>query len=346
MASVAASGSVLDRVLYVVIPASFIALLPLGIWTGRCWLAVAMGALVVPIADEIIGPREATVSGPSIATARLLLLAFFAAVGWSLGAVRNLNSWFLIVLAGASSGYVLGAVGIAAAHELGHRRSWWDQFLGQALLACIGYGHYQVAHSRHHVRAGLPEDPASARKDESLWGFLPRYIVGIWRDAMDAAAHHRGLRRYRPAVLMTFSLSAILLIAVFLGPKSLVFWLSQGVTGLFLIASVDYIQHWGLQRRRLDDGRYERQGPSHTWESHFWLSERLTMNLTRHNFHHLLPGRDADTLERVPEAPQMPCSYSSMVMVAAVPPIFRRMMIPRLPSGASAPSEERSLGHA
>jgi len=81
----------------------------------------------------------------------------------------------------------------------------------------------------------------------------------------------------------------------------------------------------------LENGHYERQGPAHTWESPFWLTERTTFNLTRHSFHHLVPSKGASEIERVPTSPEMPLSYGTMVIVATIPPLFRKLMEPRLP---------------
>jgi alkane 1-monooxygenase len=316
---------------YVLLPVAFLALIPVGLAFGLPWLAIVGVGIVLPVADELIGRREAPYTGPTSAEIRWLLLALLVVVTYSLFRVARFESWVAVVLAGASSGYVLGTIGIPGAHELGHRRAWFDRLLGETILACIGYGHYRVAHSLHHFRACLPDDPATAWREESLWGFFPRYFRGIWQDANEAAARMRGYNRHRPALLLGLSALIVCLVGVGFGLKGLVFWMVQGIVGLFLIASVDYIQHWGLKRKPLADGRYEPTNPSHTWESPFWLSERMTFNMTRHNFHHLAPSKKSCHLERVPTAPQMPFSYGTMVVVAAIPPIFRRLMEPRLP---------------
>jgi alkane 1-monooxygenase len=327
------------RIWYLVMPVIFIGLIPLGLIFNVPWLGLIVGAVVVPVADELIGRKEAQVTGPSLMEIRCMLVSFLLILWWSLGQVARLESWPAVILAGASSGYVLGIVGIPAAHELGHRRLWLDKLLGQCLLACIWYGHYQVAHSRHHIRVCLPDDPATARREETLWKFFPRYFVGIWKAANEVATRFRGYRHYEPVLLLILSGIILCLIAVFFGQKGFVFWMTQTVVGLFLIGSVDYIQHWGLRRKLLDNGRYERTGLSHSWESPFWLSERITCNLTRHNFHHLAPSLTSDSLERIPSGPQMPLSYGTMVLVASIPSLFRKLMEPRL---SSAESEQES----
>jgi hypothetical protein len=320
------------RISYLFLPPIFITLIPLGLLCNVPWLGILVGAVVVPVADEMIGRRDGPVTGPTSMEVRSFLVVLLLVLGWSITRVARLESWVAVVMAGASSGYVVGAIGIAAAHELGHRRLRFDRWLSQALLACIGYGHYQVAHKRHHVRAGLHEDPATARREESLWFFFPRYFRGIWRDANEVVASSRGYRRYKPALLLAASGALFGLSGALFGPKALVFWATQAAVGLFLIGSVDYIQHWGLRRKLLENGHHERQGPSHTWESSFWLSERVTFNLTRHNFHHLAPPKEASCIERIPTAPHMPFGYGTMVIIAAIPALFRKLMEPRLSS--------------
>jgi len=323
---------IVEHSTYILIPALFIGLIPLGLLLNMPWLGLVVGAVVVPSIDEIVGRKEACVTGPSIKEVRILLGALVVALVWSLFQVAQYESWLDIVLAAASSGYIVGAIGIAAAHELGHRRSWVDRSLGLSLLACIGYAHYQVSHHRHHVRVGLPDDPATAHREESLYAFFPRYWIGIWHDATAMVSRFKGYKHHAPALLLVASGILLGLIGAIFGVKGVVFWTIQGAIGLFLIGGVDYIQHWGLHRTLLPDGRFERAGPDHAWESPYWLSERITLNLTRHGFHHLIPTKEADTLQRLPKAPQMPSSYGTMVMVAMFPPLFRRMMEPHLPA--------------
>jgi alkane 1-monooxygenase len=314
---------------YSLLPPAFIALIPLGFCFDAPWLGLFMGAVAVPTADAIIGRREAPLTGPSVPEVRVAVVALLAVLIWSLAPVAALDSWLFVVLAGMSSGYVVGVIGMSAAHELGHGRFWTDRFLGQLMLACIGYAHYQVSHNRHHKRAGLREDPATARREESLWTFLPRYFLGIWRDATHVAAHFKGYRRYQAHLLLALSAAILAAITFVFGARGAVYWIVQGVIGLFLIASVDYIQHWGLVRKVLPDGRREAFGPAHTWESPFWLSERITFNMTRHAAHHFSPMTEPGGLSRVPSGPQMPLSYGMMIIIAVWPPLFRSMMEPR-----------------
>ena len=325
---------VLEHASYVLLPAAFIGLIPLGLALNAPWLGLLVGAVIAPWIDELIGRQEACVTGPSVMEVRVLLVAMVLVLGWSLTRVVGFENWLDVVLAAGSSGYILGAIGIAAAHELGHRRNSLDKSLGLTLLACIGYAHYQVSHHRHHVRVGLPDDPATAHREENLYQFFPRYMVGIWRDANAMVARFRGHRRHAPALLLAGSGLLLCAIGACFGAKGAVFWLVQAAVGLFLIGSVDYIQHWGLRRRLLENGRYERAGPAHAWESPYWLSERFTFNLTRHGFHHLMPTKEAYSLQRLPAAPQMPYSYGTTVLLAGIPFLFRKIMEPHIPADA------------
>src|SRR5687768_2862755 len=132
--------SVVGRVSYFLMPLVFIALLPLGLIFHAPWVGIFVGAVVIPILDELVGRRDAPLAGPTLMEVRGMLVVLLAVIGWSLFQVVKLDGWLPVVLAGVSSGYILGAVGIPAAHELGHRRLWLDKLLGQFQLACIGYG--------------------------------------------------------------------------------------------------------------------------------------------------------------------------------------------------------------
>ena len=101
-----------------------------------------------------------------------------------------------------------------------------------------------------------------------------------------------------------------------------------------LVAAVDYIEHWGLERAQAN-GRPERMGPQPTWDCANRVSDAMLFNLPRHASHHLEPSLDCDALYRVPASPQMPTGYAGMVLLAFAPPLYRRIMLPRLPGPAA-----------
>jgi alkane 1-monooxygenase len=233
---------------------------------------------------------------------------------------------------------VVGGIAINTAHELGHKRDSLERWLSRIALAQTGYGHFFIEHNRgHHVRVATPEDPASARLGESFWAFLPRTVAGsvssAWRiecarlDRMGKS--HWTLRNdILGAWAMTIALFAAL--AIVFGPVVLPYLLIQAVLGFSLLEVVNYLEHYGLLRQRKEDGRYERCRAEHSWNSNNVASNVLLYHLQRHSDHHANPTRRYQALRHVDEAPQLPTGYAGMIVLAWIPPIWRRVTDPIL----------------
>jgi alkane 1-monooxygenase len=229
---------------------------------------------------------------------------------------------------------MVSGVAINTAHELGHKRANMERWLSRVALAQSGYGHFFIEHNRgHHVKVATPEDPASARLGESFYAFWPRTVSGSLRSAW--ALERTRLRRldsgpWTPrndiltAWAMTVALFAVLT-AVF-GIEVLPFLLLQAVIGFSLLEVVNYLEHYGLLRQRREDGRYERTRPEHSWNSNSAASNVLLYHLQRHSDHHANPVRRYQALRHVDEAPQLPTGYAGMIVLALVPPVWRRVM--------------------
>ncbi|MBY6538922.1 alkane 1-monooxygenase [Rhodococcus sp. BP-349] len=236
-----------------------------------------------------------------------------------------------------SVGLVAG-IGINAAHELGHRVETNERWLAKIALAQSLYGHFHVEHNRgHHARVATPADPASARMGESLYRFLPRSVGGAVVSAWTLEKQRlerkgSGVWTVRNNVLNAWAMSAALfgvLVAVF-GVGILPFLMLQAVVGVMTLESVNYIEHYGLLRARTPAGRYERCAPRHSWNSDRIVTNIFLYHLQRHSDHHANPGRRFQTLRTFDEAPQLPAGYATMVVLAAVPPLWRRLMDPKV----------------
>ncbi len=257
----------------------------------------------------------------------------FACWLWSDGGLSVAESVGLAFTMG-----VVGGIGINTAHELGHKRAGSERWLSRVALAQSGYGHFFIEHNRgHHVRVATPEDPASARLGESFWAFLPRTVAGSLRSAwgLESARldrlgkSHWGLHNdVLSAWAMTVGLFAAL--AVAFGPVVLPYLLIQMVLGFSLLEVVNYLEHYGLRRQKREDGRYERCRPEHSWNSNNVASNVLLYHLQRHSDHHANPTRRYQALRHVDEAPQLPTGYAGMIVLAMFPPLWRRVMDPRL----------------
>jgi alkane 1-monooxygenase len=199
----------------------------------------------------------------------------------------------------------------------------------------VGYAHFMIEHYRgHHVRVATRDDPATAQRGESLWRFMPRTLVGSWRSAwVLEATHlrrlHRGWLRSPLAWAVTAQGAGLLALMVWLGPLALVFWLTQAAYAVFLLETINYIEHYGLERRPQPDGRPEPFGAQHAWNADAWLTNSLIANLQRHSDHHLNAWKPYPALEPLP-GPQLPTGYAGCLFMAAVPPWWFRVMDRRL----------------
>lgn len=257
----------------------------------------------------------------------------FACWMWSHGGLSTLESIGL-----AFTVAMVAGVAINTAHELGHKRASSERWLSKVALAQTGYGHFFVEHNRgHHVRVATPEDPASSRMGESFYEFLPRTVIGSLRSALEIEREHLERDGHRfwsirndifNAWLMTFILFGGLIFAF--GVVVLPYLLIQAVIGFSLLEVVNYLEHYGLMRQTREDGRYERTRPEHSWNSNNVASNVLLYHLQRHSDHHANPLRRYQSLRHFDEAPQLPTGYAGMIVAAAIPPLWRRIMDRRL----------------
>jgi alkane 1-monooxygenase len=257
----------------------------------------------------------------------------FACWLWSSGKLSTVDDIGLALTVSMVSG-----IGINTAHELGHKRASLERWLSKVALAQSAYGHFFIEHNRgHHVRVATPGDPASSRLGESFYEFLPRTVAGSLRSAWHLERERLGRMQRSPwtprnDILGAWAMTVVLfaaLAAVF-GPVVLPYLLLQAVLGFCLLEVVNYLEHYGLLRQHREDGRYERTRPEHSWNSNNVASNVLLYHLQRHSDHHANPIRRYQALRHVEEAPQLPTGYAGMIVLAAFPPLWRRVMDPRL----------------
>jgi alkane 1-monooxygenase len=233
---------------------------------------------------------------------------------------------------------VVGGIAINTAHELGHKRANSEKWLSRVALAQTGYGHFFIEHNRgHHVKVATPEDPASSRLGEGFWAFLPRTVVGSVSSAWEIEAARldrlgKGHFSRHNDILTAWAMTVLLFggLALAFGPVVLPYLLLQAVIGFSLLEVVNYLEHYGLLRQKREDGRYERCMPEHSWNSNNVASNVLLYHLQRHSDHHANPTRRYQALRHVEEAPQLPTGYAGMIVLAWFPPLWRRVMDPRL----------------
>lgn len=235
----------------------------------------------------------------------------------------------------------IGGLGINTAHELGHKKEAHERWLSKIALAQSCYGHFYIEHNRgHHVRVATPADPASSRVGESFYRFWPRTVFGSLASAWELESRRYSRRGQHPfrigndvinALLMTLALWAVMV--VWLGPGIIPFLLIQAFIAITLLEAVNYLEHYGMLREIVGvpgKERYERVEPRHSWNSNNIATNVLLYHLQRHSDHHAHPTRRYQALRDEKGAPALPTGYASMILLALVPPMWNRVMDPRV----------------
>ncbi len=233
---------------------------------------------------------------------------------------------------------MVAGIGINTAHELGHKKEKHERWFARICLAQTAYGHFYIEHNRgHHVRVATPEDPASSRLGENVWMFLPRTVWGSLTSAWRLEKRRFARRQQSPWTIKNDILNAWAMTVVVWGALMLAFGagilpylLLQAVVGIYLLEAVNYLEHYGMRRQKLESGRYERVNPSHSWNSNNIGTNVLLYHLQRHSDHHANPTRRYQALRDYPEAPVLPTGYAGMIVLTWVPAIWRRVMDPRV----------------
>ena len=252
---------------------------------------------------------------------------------WSSGALSLADNIGLALTIGTVAG-----IGINTAHELGHKKEKVERWLAKIALAQSFYGHFYIEHNRgHHVRVATPVDPASSRVGESVYAFLPRTVTGsmasAWRlEQPRFRRRNQSHWNIRNDVLNAWLMSVVLwtVLLVVFGLAILPYLLLQAAVGIMLLEIVNYLEHYGMLRRKEHTGRWERVRPSHSWNSNNLATNVLLYHLQRHSDHHANPTRRYQALRDFEEAPVLPTGYAGMILLALVPPLWFRVMDPRV----------------
>jgi alkane 1-monooxygenase len=235
-------------------------------------------------------------------------------------------------------GLLCGTFGINVGHELGHRADKMEQRLAKALLLTSLYMHFFIEHNKgHHKHVATPGDPSSARLGETVYGFHFRSIVFGYLSAWHIAA--RDVRKKGKKVfslhneMLQFQLIQLLFVAIIyvaFGGWTTLFFILAALQGVLLLETVNYIEHYGLQRKELAAGKYERAMPVHSWNSNHVIGRVTLFELSRHSDHHYLASRKYQILRHHDNSPQMPTGYPGMMILSLVPPAWFYVMNKRI----------------
>jgi alkane 1-monooxygenase len=248
--------------------------------------------------------------------------------------LQNYEYWGISL----SMGIFLGAMGINVAHELGHREKAYERFIAKLLLLPNLYMHFIIEHNRgHHVNIATKEDPASARYNEMLYSFWIRSVtmtyVSAWR--LEAKRLRNEGKRFlsiqnEMIIFQIVQLAYLFLVWYFGGFVLLLSAILIAVVGFLLLETVNYIEHYGLSRKKMENGRYERVQPWHSWNSDHVLGRLILFELSRHSDHHFKANRKYQVLRHFDESPQLPYGYPMSMLMSFVPPLWFAVMNPRI----------------
>jgi len=308
-------------------------------YLGPLWILIG-----IPLLDAIVGTEKSNPPAEVVAELtedryyRVLTYLYlpiqYAGFFWAAWMVTNGGLNLFSKLGLALTVGAVGGIGIANAHELGHKKEKIEKWLGKVVLAQTAYGHFEIEHNRgHHTRVATPEDPATSRFGESFWRFLPRSVIGAARSGWELERKRFARIEKSPWQLDNDVLNAWAMTVALFGLTIGVFGIAvvpylviQAVFGFSLLEVVNYLEHYGLLRQKDSTGKYERTQPWHSWNADHVVTNVLLYGLERHSDHHANPTRRYQTLRTFDDAPQLPSGYGLMIGLAYIPPLWRKVM--------------------
>lgn len=238
-----------------------------------------------------------------------------------------------------------GGVGITVAHELGHKTTKTERFCSKWLLVQVFYGHFYIEHNRgHHIHVATPADPATSHFNQSLYAFWMQTVFGSVKSAIQLEKELLASKKKKNNVwnneVYRLSIFSLLFFFICFGLSSffsqnlrwdyLIFLFAQAFFAFSLLEAINYIEHYGIERKPLGDGKFEPVNPTHSWNANFMLSNWLLFHLQRHSDHHLYSSKRYQVLKQYDESPQLPNGYPAMLILSLFPALWFRSINPRL----------------
>lgn len=315
-------------------------------WKGG-WVALPLlyAWVFIPLMELIIKPNPKNISKTEEEMMKnevlydvwlyLIVIVQYVALFYFLNSLKDPSlTGYEIAGRVVSMGLLCGVFGINVAHELGHRVNVWEQTLAKLLLLTSLYMHFFTEHNKgHHKRVATPEDPSSARYNEPVYTFYFRTVIFSYISAWHIANEEmkkKGLPVWHwKNEMIQFQLIELAFLALLFflyGWVITLYFIVAAIFGFLLLETVNYIEHYGLQRKPTGQGKYERAMPEHSWNSDHTLGRIMLFELSRHSDHHYLASRKYQLLRHHEEAPQMPTGYPGMMLLSLVPPAWFYIM--------------------
>jgi alkane 1-monooxygenase len=319
-------------------------------------ITILFSFLILPVIDQLSGTDTSNVPEAEAKTIGEDFYYQFVTYVWTYfqlafiiwgcyavtsGKLVTLLDWVAFFL---SFSLVTGGIGITIAHELGHKKSALERFYSRALLMTVCYMHFYIEHNRgHHVYVATPLDPATAKKNESFYAFWMRSVFGGynhgWKLEQERLSRQPKSSILRNEMFWYAVLPFVFCAFLFVGTSLLigrsaweipVFFFVQSFLAFTLLELVNYVEHYGIKRKELSPGRYERVNPLHSWNASHMLSNFFLFQLQRHSDHHAFAHKRYQVLNHYDESPQLPFGYPTMIILALLPPVWFNMMNKRL----------------
>ncbi len=315
------------------------------------WMPLVWAWVIIPLAELLIKPVPANMSGVQEELAKkdrtydfllylIVILQYSLLIKFLFAMKEDTMTWLDITGRIGVMGLLCGTFGINVGHELGHRVNKFEQILAKALLLTSLYMHFFTEHNKgHHKRVATPEDPSSARYGEPVYTFYFRTIIFSYISAWHIANDEMRKKDKKPFSLQNEMVQFLLIQTAFLVLIFFVFsWLvmlyfiAAAFMGILLLETVNYIEHYGLQRKATVEGKHERAMPEHSWNSDHVIGRLMLFELSRHSDHHYLASRKYQILRHHDDSPQMPTGYPGMMILSLIPPAWFYIMNRRINS--------------
>ena len=330
-------------VLYHTLPYFFSCLTLLGIFKGGIYqfVGIVIIFLIHPLLDHFLTKLfgDHKISIETTTNFSLYLWPLYQSL-FLLLAIKSLiveKNLFCFIAGCVSIGIITGGFGITIAHELIHRTTKWERGLGVYILNLVSYAPFRIEHVHgHHRNVATPFDPATAKKGEHIYAFIPKAIVGVFKgakkieDSRIVRLKKSGYTFFYHRIYqyIFFTLITSIFIYLLFGFIGIFIFFFQSLVAISLLEMVDYIEHYGLQRKMLPDGTFEPIGANHSWDTNFFLTNTSLYNLGKHAKHHQIASLPFQQLESTHGANNYPFGYSTAVLIALYPPLWRKLVDP------------------
>ena len=245
-------------------------------------------------------------------------------------------------------GLLNGAFGINVSHELIHKNSFLEKWLGHLLLCNVNYSHWGNEHlDGHHTHVATPLDPATATFGQSLFTFLPQTYIGSFKSSVELERKRLQVLQKKEKIedvnfyttdnsiirgsLTTFAFS--LALAKYVKDwRAIPAFYAQGTIASLLLEVINYLEHYGLERKVIGKDEatgndvYEPVNPTHSWNAPHKLTNTVLFKLQRHSHHHSIASHSYEILRNFVESPQLPTGNAGMFFLSWFPPAYKYIM--------------------